>query len=160
MKPDVEGKREDAISFLVDHSTGVLATVSKAGQPRARLIYYTCDDSFNVYFITLKNTRKVSDIASESRAAFVVSETDIPRTLQMEGTIADLTDTATIDPLLTDFVRRLMSHKKYGIPLSHFDTNELGFYKLTPEWVRWGDFTSGQGTGEVLIEVDPKEEGL
>lgn len=155
MKPDAEGKREDALSFLVDHDTGVLATISRAGEPHARLLYYTCDDSFNVYFITLKDTRKASDIASNDKAAFVVSETEIPRTLQMEGTVADLTDTATVDPLLTDFVQRLTAHTTYNIPITRFDTSELKFYKLTPTWVRWGDFTFGQGTDTVLTEVDP-----
>lgn len=155
MKQDPDAKREDAISFLVDHSTGVLATISGAGEPHARLLYYTCDDAFNVYFITLKNTRKVSDIARNNRAAFVVSETEVPRTLQMEGTVTDLTDSAVLDPLLSDFVHTLMSHQKYGIPISHFDTSELKFFKLTPNWVRWGDFTFGEGTDAVLTEVDP-----
>ena len=155
MNPDTEGKRDEALSFLVDHPTGVLSTVTADGQPRARLIYYTCDDAFNVFFITLKSTRKVTDIAANNKAAFVVSETEIPRTLQMEGTIADLTDTATVDPLLADFVHTLMSHTKYGIPLSHFDASELHFYKLTPEWVRWGDFTFGKGTDQVLTTIDP-----
>jgi len=156
MDKNIEGAREDAISFLVDHSTGVLATVSISGQPRARHIYYTCDDDFNVYFITLKNTRKVSDIASDNRGAFVVADDTIPRTLQIEGTISDLSDTATIDPLLSDFVHRLMSHKKYGIPLSHFDASELMFFKLSPTWIRWGEFTFAKGTEAVLTELDPR----
>jgi general stress protein 26 len=155
MTTQTVGKREDAISFLVNNGTGVLATLSGAGEPHARLIYYTCDDSFNVYFITLKSTRKVSDITSNNRAAFVVSETEVPRTLQMEGTVKDMTETSTVDPMLTDFVHTLMSHTKYGIPLGHFDTSELRFYKFTPTWIRWGDFTFGQGTDAVLTQIDP-----
>jgi general stress protein 26 len=157
MKKDIAGKREEALSFLVDHETGVLATISKSGEPHARLIYYTCDDSFNVYFMTLKSTRKVSDLICNPRAAFVVSETERPRTLQIEGVVTDLTDTAIISPTLSDFVERLMAHTKYGIPLAHFDESEIKFYSITPSWVRWGDFTIGQGTNEVLSEVDPKD---
>jgi general stress protein 26 len=157
MKKDLTGKREEALSFLVDHETGVLATLSKSGELHARLVYYTCDDSFNVFFMTLQNTRKVSDIAANPHAAFVVSEMERPRTLQIEGVVTDLTDTATIDPILSDFVKRLMAHTQYGIPIAHLDGSEIKFYRLTPDWVRWGDFTSGQGTDAVLAEVDPKD---
>ncbi len=157
MKPDPLDIREDALSFLVAHETGVLATLSREGAPSARMVYYTCDDSFNVYFITLANTRKVADLQADSRAAFVVAQSDIPRTLQMEGTITELTDTAKIDPTLSEFVHRLMSHKKYGIPLAHLDASELKFFCFTPTWVRLGDFTTGEGTDEVFTEVSPKE---
>lgn len=153
MNTNPQGKRDEALSFLVNHDAGVLATVSAEGQPGARMIYYTCDDSFNVYFITLKSTRKVEQLASNSRAAFVVSEMDIPRTIQIEGKVEDMSETATDDPLLTDFIRRLMAHQPYGIPLAHFDASTLLFYKLTPSWIRWGDFTIGSGTDEVLTEI-------
>jgi general stress protein 26 len=157
MKAASEGKREEALSFLVNHDTGVLATLSRANETHARMVYYTCDDAFNIYFITLKNTRKVSDLASNEQAAFVVSEMEVPRTIQIEGVVEDLTSSAVVDPLLTDFVHRLMSHDKYGIPLSHFDASELKFYRLTPTWVRWGDFTFGEGTDKVLTEIDTAE---
>ena len=158
MQLDPFDKRDDALSFLVAHMTGVLATVSNENIPHARTIYYTCDDSFNVYFITLANTRKSADLGKNPHAAFVVSESDIPRTIQIEGTVTDLTDSATIDPTLSDLVERLISQKPYGIPLARFDPSTLKFYRLTPTWVRWGDFTAGQGTKDVLTEVNPKDE--
>ena len=157
MQPDPLDKRDDALSFLVAHETGVLATLSDEGTPRARLVYYTCDDSFNVYFITLANTRKVADLKKNQHVAFVVAEPDVPRTIQMEGTTTDLTDTAELDPMLSEFVHRLMSHGRYGIPLARFDASELRFFRLIPTWVRWGDFTIGEGTMEVLTEITPKE---
>jgi len=153
MKPDSEGKRDEALSFLVNHDVGVLATVSEDNNPHVRTIYYASDDSFNVYFMTLLNTRKISDITTNGKGAFVVSEHDTPRTLQLEGTITDLTDTATNDSLLTDFVHRLMSHTKYGIPLEHLAASEIRFYKLAPTWVRWGDFTVKENPDEVFTEI-------
>lgn len=157
MQPDPLDKRDDALSFLVAHEAGVLSTISSENTSRSRLLYYTCDDSFNVYFITLANTRKVADLRKNHHASFVVADLNIPRTLQMEGTATDLTDTAEVDPLLSDFVHRLMSHKRFGIPLARFDASELKFFRFTPTWVRWGDFTFGEGTAEVLTEVNPKE---
>lgn len=153
MTPDTEGKRDEALAFLVNHDAGVLATVSEQSEPRARTIYYTCDDSFNVYFMTLASTRKTGDIAAKGRGAFVVSDEQMPRTLQIEGSITDLTETATNDPLLTDFVHRLMSHTKYGIPLEHLAASEIRFFKLVPTWVRWGDFTVKQDPKDVFTEI-------
>lgn len=155
MKKDAQAKRDEALSFLVNHDTGVLATIARTGEPHARLIYYICDDSFNIYFITLKKTRKFDDLCANPRAAFVVSETEIPRTLQIEGTAADVSDTATLDPLVAGFIHRLMEHKEFGIPIAHFDPDQLRFYKLTSTWVRWGDFTFGKGTDEVLTQIEP-----
>jgi general stress protein 26 len=160
MNADQERKREEALSFLVDHDAGVLATLSRQNEVSARLVYYTCDDAFNVYFLTLKDTRKVADLTANPQAAFVVSEMEIPRTIQMEGRVEDLTDSATVDPLLSDFVRRLRSHEKYGIPLTRLDASELKFFRLTPTRVRWGDYTFGQGTDAVLTDIDTAEPPL
>ncbi|MHA4874923.1 pyridoxamine 5'-phosphate oxidase family protein, partial [Enterococcus faecium] len=93
---------DEALSFLLAHNTGVLATIASDGGPRARLVYYTCDDEFRVYFMSLANTRKAEDIANNAKAAFVVSETSLPRTLQIEGTVEDLTDTVGMDAHVTD----------------------------------------------------------
>lgn len=150
-------KREEALAFLKQHTTGVLSTVSKEGNPRSRLIYYTSDDTFSVYFITLANTRKAEDVRANGKASFVIFETDVPKTLQLEGQVTDLTETATNDPLLVSFVEMLMSHTKYGIPMEHFDTAKMIFYKVTPDWVRFGDFTIGEGTDVVFSDVTPKE---
>ena len=158
MEKAMKEKRDDALSFLLQGETGVLATVSREGTSRARLVYYTADDAFNVYFITLANTRKMDDLAVHPEVSFVVSETDIPHTLQIEGTVTDLTETATNDPLLVNFMNMLASKKSYGVPLAHLDTGVIRFFKLTPTWVRWGDFTLGEGTDAVLTEIKATEE--
>lgn len=157
MEQDPTGKRDDALAFLVDNETGVLATVSPEGTPRARLVYYTADDNFNVYFLTLANTRKVADIGANPHVAFTVSNTETPRTLQLEGTVTDLTETATNDPLLVSFVKMLSSKSTYGIPIERLDTATMRFFKITPQWVRWGDFTFGEGTDTVLTKIETKQ---
>src|SRR3989344_3572024 len=101
-------KRADALAFLKARKTGVLATISPSNPPRARTIYYAADDSFSIYFVTLANTRKPEDFKTNGRAAFVVSGEAVPQTLQMEGAITDLTETATIDPILVELTRVLM----------------------------------------------------
>lgn len=146
-------KRDAALTFAVNHSVGVLSTISPEGNPRSRVMYYTCDDSFNIYFLTLADTRKVADIAVHPYAAFVVSESTIPRTLQLEGAVTDLTERATLNPLMTNFIKSLMAHAPFGAPIEHFDASAMKWYQLTPTWIRWGDFTLDQGTDTVLSEL-------
>lgn len=156
MNPDSIGRRDEALSFLVNHETGVLSTVSPEGKPRARHVYYTCDDAFTIFFITLASTRKVADLKTHPYAAFVVSETDVARTLQIEGDIDDVTDTETMNPMITAFIRSLTSpDRKHGIPLEHLDAATIKLYRLTPTWLRWGDFTFARGEDKVFTQIDP-----
>lgn len=146
-------RKEAALAFLKEHSLGVLATVSAAGEPRARTVYYSADDTFDIFFLTLAGTRKTDDIASNPHAAFVVSAEEVPQTLQIEGIVSDLTDTAVIDPAVMSLARTLMARGSHFSPLTHFDTEKIRFYRLSPTWVRWGDFTAGESTDEVLSVI-------
>ncbi|MDR3547719.1 MAG: pyridoxamine 5'-phosphate oxidase family protein [Candidatus Pacebacteria bacterium] len=152
MDKDVRGA---AFDFLASQKTGVLSTLSPAGTPRARLVYYACDGMFAVYFITLANTRKAEDLAAHPQAAFTVSSEAVPQTVQIEGTVEDVTERSIIDPVLVELFKHLNSNTAYGAPLMHFDRADIRFYKLTPSWVRYGDFTSGHHTDEVLEEILP-----
>jgi uncharacterized pyridoxamine 5'-phosphate oxidase family protein len=148
-------KKAAALAFLKAHKTAVLASMSPSGHPRARTIYYAADDSFSIYFLTIASTRKPGDFKANERAAFVVSEEAVPQTLQMEGAVTDLTDTATIDPTLVELTRVLMSNATYFAPLTRFDPSKILFFRFKPDWIRWGDFTHGHSTEEVLTPVYP-----
>lgn len=142
-----------ALSFLKGNSTGVLATLSPDGAPRARTVYYAADDSFNVYLSTLTDTRKVEDISQNAHAAFVVSSEDVPQTVQIEGTLHDLTDTVTVNDSVRHLLAIMMERGPHFAPLTHLDAGSIRLYRLTPTWVRFGDFTDGIGTDRSLIEI-------
>ena len=145
-----ENSRAPARAFLKAHKTGVLTTISSEGAPRARLIYYGSNDDFSIYFLTRKNTRKAQDIASHHRGSFVVASEEVPQTLQIEGIIADVTDQAEADEVLAELTDRLLSNTLYGAPLMRLDPDALAYYRLTPTWIRFGDFTEGRSTDEVF----------
>ncbi len=143
-----------AFAFLNEHTAGVLSTLSADGAPHARTIYYAADDAFAIYFMTLTGTRKIDDINGDGRAAFVVSSEDKPRTLQIEGTIANLTETATITPVVRRLSDIMQAKGFLSAPLTHLDPgHSIVFYKLTPTWVRFGDFTDGIGDKIVFTEI-------
>jgi general stress protein 26 len=146
-------KKEAALAFLKSHDLAMLATVSAEGQPRARLVYYASDEAFNIYFLSLANTRKVADIRANPKAAMVISSDDKQHTLQLEGTFEEMTDTATFGPIITELSRHLFPEAEPAAPITHLDKDKPVFYKLAPTWIRWGDFTLGDGTAEVFAEI-------
>ncbi len=148
-----ETGKAGAKSFLQKHSVGVLASLSPDGTPRARTVYYATDDSFSVYFCTLTSTRKIEDIAKDAHGAFVVSDENAPQTIQIEGTISNLTETATINDVIHRLSEKFMERGAQFAPLTHLDSGKIAFYKLTPTWVRFGDFTDGFGSDKTFTEI-------
>ncbi|MBU6323295.1 pyridoxamine 5'-phosphate oxidase family protein [Patescibacteria group bacterium] len=147
--------RKEALAFLKAHTTGTFSTVAPDGTPRARTVYFASDKTFAIYFVTLANTRKWEDVQAHARGSFVVSEEKVPRTLQIEGTITNLTKTALIDPALVELTIVLLSNTNYFAPITRFSPGDMVFLKLTPTWVRWGDFSEGRGTNEVMRVLVP-----
>lgn len=149
-------KRSAALAFLKAHRTGVLATISPEGVPHARFVYYACDDSFAVSFLTLADTRKVADLTNNNRAAFTIAVEEVPQTLQMEGTVTDMTESDLmtpdgIDSALSELTEKWLSNSTYRAPLTHFDQAVVKYYRLTPTWIRWEDFTAANTSDVVTI---------
>jgi general stress protein 26 len=144
-----------AHAFLTSNTLGTLATVASDGSPRARSLYYATDDTFAVYFVTLSNTRKADDLAHNSAASFVVSNENIPATLQIEGTVENITDTAVLNETVHNILATLMKKGEHFAPVTRMDAARVEFYKLTPTWVRFGNFVIGEGNSEVFGDVLP-----
>lgn len=148
-------KRADALNFLKSHNTGVLSTISAEGAARSRLVYYVPGEDFSIYFLTLVGTRKVEDIQSHPAAAFCVANDAIPQSVQIEGSVEDVSDVPVSDAIMHAIFEQLVSNAKYHAPLARFDLATVKFFRVVPTWIRWGDFTSGNHTDEVLSEIVP-----
>ncbi len=144
---------QSALSFLEDRTVGTLATVSAEGLPRARTVYYVSNELFEIFFFTLAGTRKVEDINANHLAAFVVSDGNLPQTLQLEGVLTELPDSSVADPQMQQLFDVLTARGSDFAPLAHLDASRVLFYKLTPTWVRFGDFVRKNSTDEVLTEI-------
>lgn len=146
-------EREKGLDFLKKRSVGTLATLADAGGPRARTVHYVVNDSFEIFFLTLSGTRKVEDINHDHRAAFVVSDVEAPQTLQLEGVLVEQPDTLLADSGLKGLLDVLMKNGARFAPLTHLDAGKVLFYKITPTWIRWGDYTDGAGSERVFTEI-------
>jgi general stress protein 26 len=146
-------KRKEALAFLKAHTIAAIATKSAEGNPHVRMVYYACDDAFAIYFLSLANTRKAADIKANKEAAFVVSSPDTHHTLQIEGVFEEMTDTGTFGPTIVSLTQHLFPKGEEAAPITHLDASHPVFFKLSPTWIRWGDFTRGGGNKEVFFEV-------
>ena len=146
--------RITAIAFLKAHTAGVLATVSGEGHPHASAIFYTTDERFSIYFLTLRSSRKYAAIQANPWAAFVVGEETVPQTLQIEGPISELRSDEEKQRRIPDLVKILTSNSTYYAPITKLDPVESAVMWLDAKWVRWGDYASPlQGTEDVLTEI-------
>ena len=148
-----DSSKQTALTFLKDRTLGTLATLSGDGTPRARTIHYVASDAFEIYFITLAGTRKVEDINANHLGSFVVYDDAVPRTVQIEGTISEQADTTIGDPYMQQLLGILEAKGDHFAPLTHLDANTVLFYKLTPTWVRYGNFAGTDGTDAALVEI-------
>jgi len=145
--------RTQALDFLKTHNAGVIATASLDGQPHASAIYYVADDKFNVYFMTLFNTRKFGFLKGNPKVAFTVGTADTPQTLQIEGTAEELKQEEDVHAHIADLVQALTSNTRYYAPITQLPRSESVIFWVRPTWVRWADYTAGKAGENVLTEI-------
>ncbi|HWP61761.1 MAG TPA: pyridoxamine 5'-phosphate oxidase family protein [Candidatus Paceibacterota bacterium] len=154
---NLETKRLMALEFLRSHTAGVLATVSREGKPHASVVYYTSDEHFSIYFLTLASSRKYQAMQANPWAAFVVGTMDVPQTLQIEGPVVQLHAEDEMGKHLPDLMQRLTSNATYFAPITKMDPADIVVMWLEAKWIRWGNYAiSENGNEHVFTELDAK----
>jgi len=148
-----ETTRAEALAFLKGQDVGALATSTLEDGPSVRPVYYAVDDDLTIFFLTLKSTRKTTDLIKNARAAFTIYDSAKPATLELHGTVVDQTEVATIEPIVTELARTIAAKGDHFAPLTRMDPSEVRFFKLTPAWARYADFSRGTGDQEVFREI-------
>ena len=153
---DESAARTGALAFMKGHSAGVLATASLDGHPHASAVYYVCDDNFNIYFITLINSRKRAAMSENPQVAFTVGSQDMPQTVQVEGVAVELQNKDEMSEHVADLTKVLTSNRRYYAPITLLDPSTVILVWIKPTWIRWADYTSADsGSKKVLIEIQP-----
>jgi nitroimidazol reductase NimA-like FMN-containing flavoprotein (pyridoxamine 5'-phosphate oxidase superfamily) len=133
--PTKEQSKADALRFLKDTITAVLAT-SFNDEPHAATVYYYVDDQFNFYFLTKRNTSKYFNAELNPRAAVVVGTGPDHITVQVSGTMKLIVDEAEKNGIVETFIERL-SHNKVTVwpieDIQKFKDRHIVAYKLVPK---------------------------
>jgi uncharacterized pyridoxamine 5'-phosphate oxidase family protein len=146
--------RTDALAFLKRNRTGVLATAGHDNIPHGNVMHYTCDENFNLYIMTLKNTTKYRSIVAHPQVAFVVFNETTPQMLQIEGMASDISTSFEAGSKKDELFEVLNKNTFFAPPITKLDIDEPAVIWIKPTWVRWADYAFGsEGSENVLKEV-------
>lgn len=154
MDTDLDRARKDALAFLTRNKTGVLGTVSHTGDVHASMVYYMADENFNIYFLTLINSRKCAGLSAHPQVAFTVATPDVPQTLQIEGMAMDISLDEEAAKKKDDLFKVLNSNNWFYAPVTKLDPAETVLVWIKPTWIRWADYAFEEsGTAHVFKEI-------
>lgn len=132
---------------------GVLSTVNEEGHPQSASMYYVFGDDLALYFVTREGSRKYLNILKNPHVSFVVTREHPAHTLQFEGVAHEVTDAHEENEYFSRLVT-LAVESNFVPPVSQrvFE-GRIMFIKMTPTWVRVGNFETSIGGDEFSEEV-------
>lgn len=125
---------------------GTISTINKDGGPESAFVYFAFDENLNIYFATKDTSRKYKNILQNDRVSFAVATENPPQTLQLEGTASVHNDIEDQKHLFQELIE-LASSKHFSTPISQQATGGLQFVKITPAWIRFGNFEVRKHSG-------------
>ena len=127
--------RVEILEFMRGHTLAVQASVSPLGIPQAAVVGFIVTDDFEIVFDTVDTTRKVLNLRSSGRCAFVIGGmvNGDERTVQYEG----MTD----EPTGTELER---VKERYFVQFPDGRDRQhrpgLTYIRVRPQWLRFSDF--------------------
>ncbi len=149
-------QNSELMSFLRSTSIAVVATVSKDGQAMAATVYFVVDDKFNFYFTTKAFTRKNENLHHNKNVALVVGTENEPVTAQIQGVAEQVVDETRVQWIMGE-MKKIFKGNTYVAPLfqvSPDQNNNVVFYKITPNWIRWLDLRGDKVDGD-FVQILP-----
>lgn len=127
--------------FLEEHSSGVLSTADRSGNPHAAVIYYTVDDKFCLTFATKTETQKCKNMEQNPVAAFVVYEEASQTTIQIAGRVEKVTDGDVQQKAINTIYRLSETNSHVELPpIEKLFAGDYVTFRLVPQVIRMGIF--------------------
>ena len=127
--------RAEILAFMGAHSMAVQASVSMWNAPQAAVVGVVVTDAFELFFDTLDSTRKVGNLRTNQRVAFVIGglADGEERTVQYEG-VVDEPSGSELEQLKTRYFARFPDgRERQAWP-------GVTYMRARPRWVRFSDF--------------------
>lgn len=145
-------------NYLTEHTIAVLSTVDPNNKPYAATMFYVIDEMLNFYFFSRKDTRKVANIRHDAHVAVTVIDQVKAVTVQSQGIVEEIED----EEVRTQIVAKIAEQNVQKVshlwppPLSRLPEGELIIFKVTPLWLRYGDYSRADGADDgMFYEVLP-----
>lgn len=130
----------DVKQFLFQFYDCAIATVNTDSHPEAATVGYTVDENFQIMFATNIGTRKAVNLKSNQKVALVVGF-DGPKTVQIEG-VAEVVDKEDNKARIEMHLQKIPGAKEFA------DKEGQTYYLITPNWLRFTDYTQSPDTFE------------
>lgn len=137
LKPTLTDRNKRILEFLRSRRLGVLSTVDVAGKPHASVIYFDVDGSFIITFLTKARTEKTQNLKRMPYAQLTVFDEYSQTTVQIEGDVAELTDSKTVNRVFRNTLQASLSTSDTGIPpIAKLNAGNFIAFELRPQDVR------------------------
>jgi general stress protein 26 len=135
----------ETLTFLHQHNTAVLSTVSQKGEAHGAAVHYLLEASGNIYILTKSATRKAQNLLATKEAAVTVYDADRLQTVQAHGRAA-VEERAEIQAWAFRTLCQQYSRVQgaYISPATLLDTGRVIIFRIEPDNVRFIDFTLKQ----------------
>lgn len=133
---------QEVLDYLKTQRVGILAIEMLDGSPHAATVHYAhTEEPLVFYFETCRDYRKAEPILKKEsvRASFVVgNDENAPKTVQLDGVVELLKPEES-----SVFTNVYLG--KFPEKAEKVDRMNLIFFKLTPTWWRFTDWTLPEG---------------
>jgi general stress protein 26 len=130
---------------------GVVSSCGDTGVASAA-VYFALDKDLTVYFHTRVQSTKYKNMEANPEVSFAVFSEKLSVTLQMQGTASIVTDVSHLGDIHQTLVKRITKNEQ-APPLLDLDQSIMVLMKITPTWVRFGDFSHDKELSSVYETV-------
>jgi general stress protein 26 len=126
---------EQLLTFMRHERYATQASASLDGVPQAAIVGIAVSDRFELIFDTIATSRKMTNLRTNPKVAFVIGPQNSEQTVQYEG-FSDEPSGAELDRLLAFYYERFPDGpERRSWP-------GLTYVRVTPTWIRYSDFTA------------------
>src|SRR6266568_4105408 len=142
----MDSKYKEVHDFLLSHKFAALSTASKDARPWGATIYYVVDEKLNFFFLTHVNSKKYHNLQEQPQAAITIADDNTQSTVQAAGAVTEV----PLGPEHDHAFRMLVlvhppGQFEWVPPVAKMHTGEILLMKLTPESLRFSNFTPKNG---------------
>jgi nitroimidazol reductase NimA-like FMN-containing flavoprotein (pyridoxamine 5'-phosphate oxidase superfamily) len=136
----------------------VLSTVSpESDMPQSALVYYVVDESFPLFIVTIKQSRKIKNLLKNQKVSLVIFSEIPPIELQIEGTAEIIEDPHKKNQMSERYLE--VSNKNpetlnWPPILKLPNSDGFEFLKVTIDWFKYSDFSEREGS---IVEGTPAD---
>ncbi|HEX8965142.1 MAG TPA: pyridoxamine 5'-phosphate oxidase family protein [Patescibacteria group bacterium] len=147
---------EDFYNLLSSHNVAVVSIITPENTPYGACLYYIIDHNLNFFFLTKFNTKKAEYLQKNNNVALTIVDPIAHITFQAQGKVESVED-----PEMHVYIMRRISElvsKDKGpaqTPSSKMPTDGAFVFKVTPNWLRYGDFTKSIPE-EIFTQIIPE----